>query len=165
SDDMVMFEAAAKEQSSAVDLGAHGREAGGSSHAGIDEIAEELESGVKLEAATPKKPKKKPVPKAEDDSPSASGVKKEKEISTDHNVDMSEEEAADLLSDEEARATTVADEDGEIGKEARAAMAALDDVHAKTTTDSEVDVGKEERDTVSGEMEAPSFTPTPLKKK
>src|SRR5262249_6501777 len=86
-------------------------------------------------------------------------------ISTDHDVDMSEEEAADFLSDEEARATTVADEDGEIGKEARAAMAALDDVHAKTTTDSEVDVGKKERDTVSGEMEAPSFTPTPLKKK
>lgn len=163
SDDMVMFEAAAKEQSSAVDLGAHGREAGGSSHAGIDEIAEELESGVKLEAATPKKPKKKPVPKAEDDSPSASGVKKE--ISTDHEVDMSEEEAADLLSEDEARATTVADEDGDIGKEARAALAAAEHEHAKTTTDSDINIGKEAREAIAGEMEAPSFTPTPLKKK
>jgi hypothetical protein len=158
SDDMVMFEAAAKEQSSAVDLGDHARTPGGSSHAGIDEIAEELESGVKLEAATPKKPKKKPVPEGE----SPSGVNKE--VSTDHEVDM-EEEAADFLSDEEARATTVADEEGELAKEAKAAMAALDDVHAKTTTDSEVDVGKEDLGTVSGEMEAPSFTPTPLKKK
>jgi tetratricopeptide (TPR) repeat protein len=162
SDDMVMFEAAAAEQSSAVDLGAKVHTPGGSSHAGIDEIAEELESGVKLEAATPRKPKKKPVPEGE--SPSASAVKKDKEVSTDHEVDM-EEEAADLLSEDEARATTVADEDGDIGKEARAALAAAEHEHAKTTTDSDINIGKEAREAIAGEMEAPSFTPTPLKKK
>jgi tetratricopeptide (TPR) repeat protein len=177
SDDMVMFEAAAAEQSSAVDLGAKVHTPGGSSHAGIDEIAEELESGVKLEAATPKKPKKKPAPSVEFDdlvahegeAPSASAVKKkkQKEVSTDHEVDMAQDAeeaaAADLLDEDENRAPTIADEDGDVGKEARAAFAG--EHETRTATDSDADVGEEAREALAGEMEAPSFTPMPSKKK
>ncbi len=104
------------DSSSAVDLGGRPYPKKGSSHAGVDEVAEELESGVKLEAADARKtePNVDFDDLAMDASASASEVRpvkrrQEKEERTDPDLkvppamgsELAEEVAADALLDDD----------------------------------------------------------------
>lgn len=114
-DQTVAFEADVSDDSSAVDLGRRPLSKG-SSHGGVDEVAEALESGVNLEAIDSPMPRRRPEPSVEFDDlvpeegakpsgPASSKSKMRREDATDPDVlvraESDDVSADELLSEED----------------------------------------------------------------
>lgn len=170
-DQTVAFDEAAEDESSAVDLGAKPYpKKGSSSHLGVDEVAEALESGVKLEAADSPMPHR-PEPSVEfdelfegGDAPSSMKNKRRDGVTEPDVViskDAEEIAAADLLS-EGAEAKSVEDQAADLWNEAGEPEAA--EAKAEPTTPAP---GKKSKAAAAAEEAAAAAdeAPPPRKKK